>query len=71
VFSLVLTLDGTLSGEHGIGLVKRDFVGREIDTATLQLMRHIKTTFDPHQILNPGKVFPADPTKLQPPPATA
>jgi len=66
VFSLVLTLDGTLSGEHGIGLVKRDFVGREIDAATLQLMRHIKATFDPHNILNPGKVFPADTASLSP-----
>ena len=66
VFSLVLTLDGTLSGEHGIGLVKRDFVGREIDAATLQLMRHIKATFDPHNILNPGKVFPAETTSPSP-----
>jgi D-lactate dehydrogenase len=58
VFSLVLSLGGTLSGEHGIGLVKRDFVDREIDGTTLRLMRDIKTLFDPHHILNPGKVFP-------------
>lgn len=60
VFSLVLQLDGTLSGEHGIGLVKRDFVARELDTTSLQLMRAIKTQFDPDNILNPGKGFPLD-----------
>jgi D-lactate dehydrogenase len=61
VFSLVLELDGTLSGEHGIGLVKRDFVGREIDPVTLDLMRRIKTLFDPHNLLNPGKTLPLNP----------
>ena len=59
VFSLVLGLGGTLSGEHGIGLVKRDFIPREIDPATLHLMKGIQQTFDPHNILNPGKSFPA------------
>jgi D-lactate dehydrogenase len=59
VFSLVLRLGGTLSGEHGIGLVKRNFVPREITPATLQLMQGIQQTFDPHNILNPGKAFPA------------
>ncbi|MCB1738148.1 MAG: FAD-binding protein [Gammaproteobacteria bacterium] len=58
VFSLVLKLDGTISGEHGIGLVKRDFVAREIDVAALDLMRAIKTRFDPAGILNPGKAIP-------------
>jgi D-lactate dehydrogenase len=60
VFSLVLRLGGSLSGEHGIGLVKRDFVPREVDPATLQLMQGIQQTFDPRNILNPGKAFPAD-----------
>ncbi len=59
LFDLVLQLGGTLSGEHGIGLVKKSFVGREIDPITLNLMRSIKRQFDPRQILNPGKVFPA------------
>jgi D-lactate dehydrogenase len=62
VFSLVLSLGGTLSGEHGIGLVKREFVGREIDAHSLQLMQGIRHSFDPHNILNPGKAFPANPT---------
>jgi len=59
VFSLVLTLNGSLSGEHGIGLVKREFITREIDSVSLQLMKAIKRQFDPHDILNPDKIFPA------------
>ena len=58
VFSLVLSLDGTLSGEHGVGLEKRDFIDREIDPVTLDLMRNIKQQFDPLGILNPGKMLP-------------
>ncbi|NOX75431.1 MAG: FAD-binding protein [Gammaproteobacteria bacterium] len=61
IFTLVLALGGSLSGEHGIGLVKRDFVGREIDPFALNLMRQIKQVFDPSDILNPGKSFPAIP----------
>lgn len=57
VFTLVLSLGGTLSGEHGIGLVKREFVAREIDATTLQLMHQIKDQFDPNGILNPGKTI--------------
>ena len=58
IFSLVLKLGGSLSGEHGIGLVKRDFVHREIDPVALQLMQAIKHQFDPNGILNPGKTLP-------------
>ena len=59
VFELVLKLNGTISGEHGVGLVKRAFVGREIDEITLGLMRQIKQQFDPNGILNMGKTLPA------------
>ena len=58
VFDLVLELGGTLSGEHGIGLVKRAFVSREIDAPTLELMHAIKQQFDPAAILNPDKTLP-------------
>ena len=58
VFTLVLELDGTLSGEHGVGIEKRDFIPREIEPVTLALMRRIKQQFDPQGILNPGKMFP-------------
>ncbi|MCK4865473.1 MAG: FAD-binding protein [Gammaproteobacteria bacterium] len=60
VFDLVLELDGTLSGEHGVGIEKRDFVDREIEPVTLALMKRIKKEFDPNGILNPGKMFPLD-----------
>jgi D-lactate dehydrogenase len=54
----VLALNGTLSGEHGVGLEKRDFVDRELDANSLELMRNIKRQFDPNGILNPDKMFP-------------
>ena len=58
VFDLVLRLGGTLSGEHGIGIAKRDYINRAIDPQTLELMRAIKRQFDPNGILNPDKIFP-------------
>jgi D-lactate dehydrogenase len=58
IFSLVLGLDGTLSGEHGVGMAKRPFVPREIDATTIALMKSVKHAFDPANILNPGKLFP-------------
>jgi D-lactate dehydrogenase len=60
VFDLVLKLGGTLSGEHGVGREKRDYINREIDPSTLDLMRRIKKQFDPNGILNPDKVFPPE-----------
>lgn len=58
VFKLVLKLGGTLSGEHGVGIAKRDYVSQEIDATTLALMNKIKLQFDPNNILNPGKTLP-------------
>lgn len=58
VFELVLSLGGSLSGEHGIGWVKRDFVARELDAGSLALMLAIKRQFDPDNILNPGVGLP-------------
>ncbi|MBY0577855.1 MAG: FAD-binding protein [Burkholderiales bacterium] len=58
IFDLVLALNGTLSGEHGVGREKRSYVSRELDPATLGLMKGIKSVFDPKGILNPGKLFP-------------
>jgi D-lactate dehydrogenase (quinone) len=57
LFTKVLALNGCLSGEHGIGIEKRNFVSRAIDPSTLKLMKKIKTQFDPKNILNPGKIF--------------
>lgn len=58
VFELVVRLKGTLSGEHGVGREKRDYVALEVEPVTLALMRRIKTQFDPNGLLNPGKIFP-------------
>lgn len=58
VFALAIGLGGTLSGEHGIGLAKREFMPQALDAATLALMRALKATFDPDGILNPGKLLP-------------
>jgi D-lactate dehydrogenase len=58
-FEATLALGGLLSGEHGIGLAKRDWMARAYDAATLEAMRGIKRVFDPDGILNPGKLLPA------------
>ena len=58
VFDLVVALEGTLSGEHGVGLEKRDYIHRELDPTALDLMRAIKAQFDPNGILNPNKGLP-------------
>jgi D-lactate dehydrogenase len=59
LFKKVLQLEGSLSGEHGVGLEKRDYIDQEIDAPTLALMRALQRTFDPNNILNPGKSLPA------------
>jgi D-lactate dehydrogenase len=58
VFDAVIALGGQVSGEHGIGLVKRDLLVRSLTPETVALMRAIKSQFDPDGILNPGKVLP-------------
>jgi len=57
IFILVKKLGGTISGEHGIGLIQKSFMPVMFDAITLKLMRGIKNTFDPNNILNPGKIF--------------
>ena len=58
---LVLAYGGALSGEHGDGLVRSCFMERMFGPALYQAFRHIKQTFDPHGILNPGKIVDAPP----------
>ena len=60
VFKLVLELNGTLSGEHGVGLEKRDFISLELEANAIKLMKAIKAQFDPLNILNPDKALPLD-----------
>lgn len=57
IFELVVNLGGTLSGEHGIGIAKRPYMHLANSKEKLALMKGIKDTFDPHGILNPGKIF--------------
>jgi glycolate oxidase len=57
LFTEVVKLGGTLSGEHGIGLVQRPYMDIAFSETSLQLMRSIKAVFDPNGILNPGKIF--------------
>ena len=57
LFSLVKDLGGTISGEHGIGLIQKSYMPVLFDEVSLELMRGIKNTFDPNHILNSGKIF--------------
>lgn len=58
IFQLTVALKGTLSGEHGIGFVQKNYMNIAFPKFQLELMRNIKTVFDPNGILNPGKIFP-------------
>ena len=60
LFEETVRLGGTISGEHGVGITKADFLHLEIDPVRLAVMRDIKKLFDPRNILNPGKIFPAE-----------
>lgn len=57
LFELALSLNGRLSGEHGIGCEKSQFINNAIDPITLNYMKQMKQVFDPKNILNPGKIF--------------
>jgi glycolate oxidase len=57
IFDLALSLGGSLSGEHGIGMSKASFMPRQFAPREMELMKALKNTFDPDNILNPGKVF--------------
>jgi len=58
IFALTRELNGTLSGEHGIGLTKAPYLGMELSPAAIALQRRLKQVFDPHNLMNPGKIFP-------------
>jgi glycolate oxidase len=58
LFALAIRLGGTISGEHGIGVSKRDYLSLALNPAAVAAMRSIKSALDPDHILNPGKIFP-------------
>ncbi|PLX85442.1 MAG: glycolate oxidase subunit GlcD [Desulfuromonas sp.] len=57
LYEKVLAWGGTVSGEHGIGLAKKEYLARQIGPGGVEVMRRIKNAFDPKGILNPGKIF--------------
>ncbi len=58
LFAGVVALEGSISGEHGIGFAKARFLPLELSVEEIALMKRVKKAFDPHGILNPGKIFP-------------
>lgn len=58
VFQAALDLNGTMSGEHGVGLSKKPYIEMELSPAQIHAMQSIKLALDPNNILNPGKIFP-------------
>jgi len=61
LFERVVALGGTLSGEHGIGMLKAPFLPLEQPSELIDLQLRLKKAFDPHGVLNPGKIFPQAP----------
>ena len=57
IYKLAISLDGTISGEHGIGLEKKPYISNVVEAGALSYMREIKKIFDPNDILNPYKIF--------------
>ncbi|PAE24949.1 FAD-linked oxidase C-terminal domain-containing protein [Bacillus sp. 7894-2] len=58
IFTAAIELGGTLSGEHGIGIMKAPFMEMELGEAGLDMMKRMKKAWDPNNIMNPGKIFP-------------
>ena len=58
LFEQVVALEGSISGEHGIGFAKAPYIGLELSPEEIALMKRVKMAFDPNGILNPGKIFP-------------
>ena len=52
-------MEGSISGEHGIGFSKAPFLSIELSADEIALMKRVKAAFDPHGLLNPGKIFPS------------
>ncbi len=57
ILEAALALGGTLTGEHGVGILKRPYLGRELSDDALRLHRLIKDALDPEGLLNPGKAY--------------
>lgn len=60
IFHAAVSLEGRITGEHGVGLAKKEFFHLNVDAATTMLMRGLKKLLDPRNLLNPGKMFPEE-----------
>ena len=60
VFRATVEMGGTITGEHGVGIVKSPFLEMEIGPMGISVMKRLKSCFDPNGILNPGKIFPEE-----------
>jgi len=58
LYRLAISLGGTITGEHGIGATRRQYLPLALEEAQIDVMRRIRAAFDPNGILNPGKIFP-------------
>ncbi len=58
IYRLTLSLGGMITGEHGVGATRRQYLPMALDAAQIEIMKRIRAAFDPHHILNPGKIFP-------------
>jgi glycolate oxidase len=58
LYTRTAQLGGTISGEHGIGSKRKNYLPLALEPAVIALMKSLKATFDPNNILNPGKIFP-------------
>jgi glycolate oxidase len=56
IFDAAIAMGGTITGEHGVGMAKKKYLPKLVGAAGIRVMRHIKESFDPKGILNPGKV---------------
>ncbi|GAB7058244.1 MULTISPECIES: FAD-binding oxidoreductase [unclassified Paenibacillus] len=63
IFAAAIELGGTITGEHGVGLLKAPYLEWKVGAIGIDIMKGIKRVFDPHNILNPGKIFPDEPRK--------
>ena len=57
IYGEAISLGGTITGEHGIGYTRKDYLGMQLSNEEIELLKRIKRAFDPNNILNPDKIF--------------
>jgi FAD/FMN-containing dehydrogenase/Fe-S oxidoreductase len=64
VSSLIMEFKGSLAGEHGVGIARTEFMPQQLGEGLMEVMRQIKSAFDPHDLFNPGKIIPDERFKI-------